>query len=103
MLASLQTIPEKDYESDVEASPRLITAEEDDMLIMQHKRALLAPHIFSAPGNSRSEEHRARSSFFVELRETLIAQDTEVLKSVLGEMKPLAAALLNRATSIALS
>ena len=44
-----------------------------------------------------------KSTVFLELRKTLIAQDTEVLKSVPEETKSLAAALLNRATSIALS
>ena len=104
MIARLQTISEKDYESDEDENPHLITEDRDDMLTTQYKRALLAPHIFSAPGkHSRSEEHRARSSVFVELREALVAQDTEVLKYVPEEMKPLATALLDRATSIAVS
>ena len=82
----------------------MITAERDEILNTHLKRELLAPTIFSTPILSlRNEEHRARSSVFVELRDNLVEQDRVVLKSVPEEMKSLAAALLNRATSIALS
>ena len=81
----------------------MITAEEDERLITKEKLSLLAPQLFSAPGESSNDEHRSRTSVFLKLREHLVAQDNQVLQSVPEPMRDLAAALLNRATSIALS
>ena len=100
-IASLQSIQEKEYDSDAEDN--LITAEEDERLITKEKLALLAPQLFSAPGGSRSDEHRSRTSVFLELRDRLVAQDNQILQSIPEQMKDLVATLLNRATSITLS
>ena len=102
----LQTVHEKDQDNSAdeeEEDKNLITAEEDERLITKEKLALLAPSIFSAPGESRSNEHRARTNVFLELKEHLVAQDTKVLQSVPENMQELVVALLSRATSIALS
>ena len=62
-IVTLQTIQEEDDNSNAETH-NLITEAEDERLVTQHKRSLLAPHIFSAPISSRSEEHHARNSVF---------------------------------------